>query len=103
MARRAREWNEGLANDLRNPAFARAFIQAALDEGLPIQIVLGKIIRTYGVKEFSKCVKMPSSNLLRAIHPKHNPTQETLNRLLLPFGLKLSVNLIEAKSRKSAA
>jgi DNA-binding phage protein len=48
-------------------------------------------------------VKIPSSNLLRAIHPKHNPTQETMKRLLQPFGLKLSVNLIEAKSRKSAA
>jgi len=103
MARRAQEWNEGLASDLRDPAFARAFIQAALDEGLPIQVVLGKIIRTYGVKEFSRRVKIPGPNLLRAIHPKHNPTQETLNRLLRPFGLKLSVNLIEAKSRKSTA
>lgn len=103
MARRAQEWNEGLASDLRDPAFARAFIQAALDEGLPIQVVLGKIIRTYGVKEFSRRVKIPGPNLLRTVHPKHNPTQETLNRLLRPFGLKLSVNLIEAKSSKSAA
>ena len=103
MARRAQEWNKGLAHDLRDPAFARAFIQATLDDGLPLQVVLGKIIRTYGVKEFSKRVKMPSPNLLRAIHPKHNPTQETLNRLLRPFGLKLSVNLIELKSKRSAA
>ena len=103
MARRAQDWNKGLARDLRDPAFARAFIQAALDEGLPLQVVLGKIIRTYGVKEFSRRVKMQSPNLLRAIHPKHNPTQETLNRLLRPFGLKLSVKMIERKSRKSAA
>ena len=103
MARRAQEWNEGLANDLRDPAFARAFIQTALDEGLALQAVLGKVIRTYGVKEFSKRVKMPSSNLLRAIHARHNPTQETFNRLLRPFGLKLSVDVIDTKSRKSAA
>jgi hypothetical protein len=60
MARRAQKWTEGLAKDLRDPAFASAFIQAALDDGLPIQAVLGKIIRTYGVKEFSKRVKIPS-------------------------------------------
>lgn len=103
MAKRAKDWNEGLAKDLRDPEFAREFIQAALDEGLPIQVVLGKIVRSYGVKEFSKKTKIPSPNLLRAIDPKHNPTQETLNRLLRPFGLRLSVTSIEAKTRKSAA
>jgi hypothetical protein len=52
MARRAQEWNEGVSNDLRDPACARTFIQAALEEGLPIQVVPGKIIRADGVKEF---------------------------------------------------
>jgi RNA polymerase sigma-70 factor, ECF subfamily len=30
-------------------------------------------------------------NLLRAINPRHNPTQATLDRLLTPFGLRLSL------------
>ena len=34
---------------------------------------------------------MAGPNILRAIHPRHNPTQETLNRLLKPFKLKLSL------------
>jgi hypothetical protein len=46
--RRAKNWNEGLAKDLRDPAFVKEFIQAALEEGLPIQVVLGKIIRAFG-------------------------------------------------------
>jgi hypothetical protein len=29
----------------------------------------------------------PTINVLRAIHPRHNPTQETLERLLTPFKL----------------
>jgi len=44
-----------------------------------------------GIKEFSTKVGMAGPNILRAIHPRHNPTQETLNRLLKPFKLKLSL------------
>ncbi len=91
MAYRSVEWEEGLAKDLRNTKFARAFIQSALAEGLSIQVILGKVIRAYGVKEFSAKVKMPSSNLLRVINPNHNPTIATLDKLLKPFGLEITV------------
>ncbi len=46
---------------------------------------------------------MASPNLLRAINPRHNPTQETLNRLLRPFGLKLSVAPIEESKNRQIA
>jgi DNA-binding phage protein len=103
MARRSRDWNEGLATDLQNPEFARAFLLAAIDEGLPIQQALAKVIRTMGIKEFAACVRMASSNVVRAIHPRHNPTQETLNRLLKPFRLRLSLAPLPAPRRRSAA
>jgi DNA-binding phage protein len=91
MTRRSRDWNEGLAKSLRRPHFARAFIQGSLEEGLSIQEVLAKVIRAYGVKEFSEKVGLPSSNILRAISPAYNPTVQTLNRLLMPFDLTISV------------
>ena len=102
MAKRSRDWNEGLSEDLRDPEFAREFILASLEEGLPLQVVLGKSIRAYGVKEFAKKIKMASPNILRAIDPKHNPTQETLNRLLKPFGLRLSVTPLDAPNLRNA-
>lgn len=102
MSRRTSNWNEGLAKDLRDTDFASEFIKAALDEGLSLQRVLRKVIRAYGVKEFSKKTKIASPNLLRAIHPKHNPTQETLNRLLKPFGLKLTVAPLKIDSKRVA-
>jgi DNA-binding phage protein len=43
------------------------------------------------VKEFAEKIGMKSLNLLRAINPGHNPTQATINRLLTPFGLKLTL------------
>ena len=58
MARRSRDWNEGLAQDLPDPEFARDFLLAAMDEGVPIQTALGKVIRAMGVKEFADQAKM---------------------------------------------
>ncbi len=103
MARRSRDWNVGLAEDLRSPTFARKFLLAAIDEGVPIQAALGKVVRAMGVKEFAAKVRMASPNVLRAINPRHNPTQETLNRLLKPFRLKLSVARLDEPSGRHAA
>lgn len=103
MARRSENWEKGLADDLRDPAFAREFLLAAIDEGVPLQLALGKVVRAMGVKEFAAKVKMASPNVLRAIAPRHNPTQDTLNRLLKPFRLRLSLAPISNPKRRSAA
>jgi probable addiction module antidote protein len=103
VARRSKDWNEGLAEDLRNADFARQFLAAAVEEGIPLKIALAKVIRARGVKEFAEQVGMPSPNVLRAINPKHNPTQETLERLLRPFGLRIGLAEIKHRRRRSAA
>lgn len=102
MARRSRDWNEGLAEDLRDKALAREFLLAAIDEGVSIQVALGKVIRAMGVKEFAASIEMAPPNVLRAINPRHNPTQETLNRLLRPFRLRLSLAPIERRHPTAA-
>ena len=103
MARRSKDWNEGLAEDLRNADFARQFLAAAVEDGIPLKTALAKVIRARGVKEFAEQVGMPSPNVLRAINPKHNPTQETLERLLRPFGLRIGLADIKHRRRRSAA
>jgi len=40
---------------------------------------------------------------LRAIHPRHNPTQATLDRLLRPFRLRLSLAGIDEPEGRHAA
>jgi DNA-binding phage protein len=82
-----------LAEDLQDPEFARQFLTAAVEDGVPLKAALAKVIRATGVKEFSESVGMPSPNVLRAINPKSNPTQETLERLLKPFGLRIGLAL----------
>jgi DNA-binding phage protein len=103
MARRSRDWEEGLSEDLRDPEFAREFLLASIDEGVSIQLALARVVRAMGVKEFAAKVKMASPNVLRAIAPRHNPTQETLNRLLKPFRLRLSLTALDNSKRRSAA
>jgi probable addiction module antidote protein len=103
MARRTKNWNEGLAKYLQNPEFAGEFLLAAVEEGVPLQQALGKVIRAMGVKEFAGKIGMESPNLLRAINPQHNPTQATINRLLAPFGLKLSLSPIRKPKRTQAS
>ena len=97
MSRRTQDWNEGLAKDLKNPKFAKEFLLSLIDNGASLQSALGKIIRAIGIKEFSKMAKMADSNIIRAIDPKYNPTQETLNRLLSPLGLRLTVTALNEK------
>ena len=97
MARRTVDWNAGLAKDLKNKEFAQEFILDSIDEGLSIQDILGKVIRAYGIKEFSKKCGLASSNIVRAINPKHNPTHDTLNRLLKPFGLRIGISQIGSR------
>ena len=91
MSRRSVEWNAGLARELRKKDFAQEFVRGCLDEGLSLQQALAKVVRAYGVKEFALKTKLPSSNFVRVIGPGHNPTIETLNTLLKPFDLCLSV------------
>lgn len=95
MARRSKDWTVALAEDLRNQEFAREFLLAAIDEGVSLQVALAKVVRATGVKEFAAKVHMASPNLLRTLNPRHNPTQETLNRLLEPFRLELSLASID--------
>ena len=103
MARRSKDWNAGLAADLTSKEFAREFLLASVEDGVSIQAALAKVIRAMGVKEFATVVDMSSPNVLRAIDPRHNPTQATLNRLLTPFALRLSLARIATRKRKTAA
>lgn len=102
MTKRSKDWNEGLARDLQDSEFARQFILASLEEGISIQAALGRVIRAMGVKEFSKLSRIASPNIIRAINPRHNPTQETLNRLLRPFGLMLTLGPIKPRKKRAA-
>ncbi len=103
MAKRSKEWNESLSKDLKNWKFAQSFLLPCLEEGISLQVALRKVILSIGLKEFAKKAKMEGPNILRAVNTHHNPTQDTLNRLLKPFSLKLAVSPISERHSKQSA
>lgn len=76
---------------------------AAFEEGVTLQYALAKVIRAIGIEEFAARIGMAGPNLLRAIHPRHNPTQRQLNRMPAPFGLRLGLAMIHRTPRKRRA
>src|SRR5438105_1150092 len=43
MTERSEDWNEGLASDLQDDEFVREFVAAAIEEGVPLKVVLLKL------------------------------------------------------------
>ena len=91
MPKRSVNWNETLAEKLKDMEFSRHFLLSLIEEGVSLQEALGKTIRGYGVKEFSTLVNLEPSAIQRAIDSMHNPTKDTLEKILSPFGLELGV------------
>ncbi len=60
-------------------------------------------IRAIGISEFATQIGMPRPNVQRAIRLHYNPTQETLNRPLAPFRLRLCLALFSTSRRRRAA
>ena len=92
MVRRCDGWDENMLEDLLDPSFTQELMMGAVENGTPLRDALADIIRGIGVKEFSASVGMSSGNVLRALRPGHNPSLETLDRLLEPFGLRLGLS-----------
>ena len=95
MRKLSEDWDIELAKKLKNKKFVKEFLLASMDEGIPLQEVLKKIINAYGLSEFAKMVNMAPPNVLRAVDLRHNPTQSTLNALIKPFGLMLGLQPVK--------
>jgi len=103
MVRRHKLWKDSLAERLQDLDFAGMFLVALVEDGDSIQKALGTVVRSMGVKEFAEKVGMPGSNVLRAIHQGHNPTMGTLEKMLKPLGVELSVRTIAPPKPRRAA
>ena len=97
MPKRSVSWNDTLAEKLSDLDFAKNFLLDLMEEGLPLQEALGETIRGHGVKEFCTLVDLEPSSVQRAINLNNNPTKETLEKLLQPFGLTLGAKEIKNK------
>ena len=99
------DWEEGLMRDLQDPKFAQGYVEACLEEGVPLEKALGDVVRAQGVAKVAKRAHLDRPNVIRALRPKGNPTLATLRRLLSGVGLELSVRpskLVKHQRRRTS-
>ncbi len=92
MARRSRDWEEGLSQDLQNNDETRKqFFLALIEEGYDWREALLKIIKLMGVNEYSALTDgMKASNLLNQLKPNANITLSTLQKITAPLGIEMT-------------
>jgi len=101
MRKRYKDWDETLQKELKNPKFAKKYIEASIKEGLPIQIAISQIVKAIGVVEYARKIGIHSQNIHRILHNRSNPTLNTMQMLLAPLGL--TIGIIETTGRYKKA
>jgi len=102
LPRRTDDWTPELARELQKPEVARGFLLSAIAGGEPLRVALAKTVRAIGVKEFAAKVHMAPPNVQRAIDLRNNLRVDTLERLLMAFGLRVTVGPMLAATRGRA-
>jgi probable addiction module antidote protein len=83
-----RDFLEVIADDLRDPEFVEAYLQAAREEGLPtfllaIRDVIGA---TVGMSRMAERTGMSRESLYKALSETGNPQLRTVDRVLEELG-----------------
>ena len=91
---RTRDFDKHLSEQLKNPSYRKGYLLSLMkndngEEGLSLFDSLKHIISKMGVTEFANLTDMERSSISRILSQDSSPKLETLNRLLIPFGLKL--------------
>jgi DNA-binding phage protein len=85
-------WSKIREKELRDPDFAREYLLAAVEEGLDLNVALGDVVRAVGTRKYARWLKgIDQPNVLRALRKGSNPTIKTIEKILAPLRLRLSV------------
>jgi len=87
---RRTEYDKKLSQELHDPVFAQEFMMGMLeDDEFSLEEILQSVIRTMGTTEFAKFVGEKKSNVAKFANGKRKLKEETLNKYLKPFKLKV--------------
>lgn len=95
---RTESYNEQISKKLKNPKYARAFIEALMEgpEGLSPENALRRTIEIMGVKEFAGLAKISSPRVVEFVKNKRQLKPDTLDVFLKPFKLRTRIVFEEA-------
>jgi probable addiction module antidote protein len=91
--RRDAAWDEHMAEAMRDPAEAAAYLDAVLEMEDPatLLVALRHVAKAHGMAEVSRRAELGEKTLFRALSDQGNPTIGTLTKVLHAVGLRLSV------------
>ena len=91
--KRSNSYDERLSHKLKKPAFAQEYllslVEADDEEGIAIEDALRIAISKMGTTDFAKLVGEDKANVDKFLRGKRVLKEETLNRYLQPFGLRV--------------
>lgn len=92
-APRDKSYDDVLAQALKNPSEAAAYIEAVieLDDPAALLVALRQVAKAHGMADVARRAEMGEKTLFRALSENGNPTITTLHKVLHAVGLRLSV------------
>jgi probable addiction module antidote protein len=86
-------YEEILLEDLKDPAEAAAYLQAALEDKDPAVFLLAlrQVAQAQGMANVARKAHVGRESLYKTLSENGNPELRTINRLLHAMGLRLSV------------
>jgi probable addiction module antidote protein len=98
MKAKSAPWEPFLMKDLKNPKHAQGYIQACLDEGIPLHVALRDVLKAQGFSAVARKTHIAVPNVIRAVRESSNPTYDTMQKLLQAVGLDLAVRPRQARA-----
>ena len=86
-------WDEHMAEAMRDPVEAAAYLDAVLEmeDSAALLVALRHVAKAHGMAEVSRRAELGEKTLFRALSDQGNPTIGTLTKVLHAVGLRLSV------------
>jgi DNA-binding phage protein len=95
--KRSDSYDEKLSQKLKNPAFAQEYLLALVDtddeDAIEIEDALRLAISKMGTTDFARLVGDDKANVDKFLKGNRTLKEETLNRYLRPFGLRVKKEL----------
>ncbi|MDE3270023.1 MAG: hypothetical protein OYH77_07040 [Pseudomonadota bacterium] len=95
---RTESFDKLLSGKLQNPEFGREFLLSSMhgEDGLDLIDALKRVIACMGVKEYSAMSGIHRASVSRMLSSNETPRVATLNRYLLPFKLRVKIDVEDA-------
>jgi DNA-binding phage protein len=90
MAFRTESWDKEIAYQLQHDkAYAHHFVEKLIRAGEDPLEVLRRVVRAYGVKELADKTSLRPQSIVRVLRAPEKAKEETLNKMIRPFGMKV--------------